>query len=260
MAALGDRGGHMSMPRDGESSQPRETGQQTERPGQQWQGGTPGQSAVPGQSGTAGQGGVPSQAGPPGQQGTGELWGRQQYGAPPQGEMPGQWGSPMAGRPISPVNEAETRVTGRRAVQYIIDAIIYGIVASVISWALDRGTGGVHAFLVLVIVLLDVGWYLLYWAARPYQRRGQTVGMQVMGIRVISADGGLASFPQLVVRSVLLVLFSPLSVLVGWIVMMCSRYRQRTGDHMARTMVVRERVQPMAARQEYAGAGHAGPV
>jgi uncharacterized RDD family membrane protein YckC len=252
----------MSMPQGGESGQPRETGQQTDTPGQQWQGGTPGQSAVPGQSGTAGQGGIPSQAGPPGQQWTNEPQGQYQYGAPPpQGGMAGeQWGSPMAGRPISPVNEIETRVTGRRIVQYIIDAIIYGIVASLISWALARGTGAVHAILVLVAVVVVVAWYLFYWAAIPFRRDGQTLGMSVMGIRVISASGGPASFVQLAVRSILLVLFSPLSLLVGIIVMMCSRYRQRTGDHMAHTMVVRARVQPMPAQQQYAGAGQAGPM
>jgi len=43
-------------------------------------------------------------------------------------------------------------------------------------------------------------------------------------------------------------------------VMMCSRYRQRTGDHMAHTMVVRARVDPMPAQQMYAGAGQAGPM
>jgi uncharacterized RDD family membrane protein YckC len=252
----------MSMPQGGESGHPRETGQQTDAPGQQWQGG-PGQSAVPGQSGTAGQGGIPNQAGPQNQQQwTGEPWEQQQYGygaPPPQGDTSGQWGmGPMRGMPISPVNEIETRVTGRRVVQYIIDAIIFGIIAAVISWALNRGTGGVHAFLVLVLVVIDVAWYVLYWAAWPHGHGGQTVGMQVMGIRVISANGGRASFPQLVVRSILLVLFSPLSLLVGIIVMMCSRYRQRTGDHMARTIVVRAQVEPMPARPDYAGAGQAG--
>jgi uncharacterized RDD family membrane protein YckC len=248
----------MSMPQGGESGQPRETGQQTDTPGQQWQ--APGQSGVPGQSGTAGQGGIPNQAGPPGQQWMNEPQGQYQYGAPPQGGMPGGQGGPMAGRPISPVNEIETRVTGRRIVQYIIDAIIYGIVASLISWALARGTGAVHAVLVLVAVVVVVAWYVLYWAAIPARRDGQTLGMSVMGIRVISASGGPASFGQLVGRSILLVLFSPLSLLVGIIVMMCSRYRQRTGDHMAHTMVVRAGVQPMPAQQQYAGAGQAGPM
>jgi uncharacterized RDD family membrane protein YckC len=251
----------MSMPQGGESGQPRETGQQTDTPGQPWQGGGPGQSAVPGQSGTAGQGGIPNQAGAQGQQWSSEQWGQQQYGAPPppQGGTPGQWGAgPMQGQPISPVNEIETRVTGRRVVQYIIDAIIFSIIASVVSWALNRGTGGVHAVLVLVLVVVDVIWYLLYWALWPDRRGGQTIGMQVMGIRVISSSGGPASFAQLAVRSILLVLFTPLSLVVGFIVMMCSRYRQRTGDHMARTMVVRAHVQPMPARPDYVGAGQAG--
>jgi uncharacterized RDD family membrane protein YckC len=252
----------MSMPQGGESGQPRETGPQTDTPGQEWQSRTPGQSAVPGQSGTAGQGGIPSQPGPAGQQWTGEPQGQYQYGAPPQGGMSGGYqDGPMASRPISPVNEAETRVSGRRIVQSIIDLIIYGIVGSLISWALgDRGTGAVHAVLIVVDVVVVVAWYLLYWAYIPQRRDGQTLGMSLLGIRIISASGGPAKFWQLAVRSILMVIFLPESLLIGFIVMMCSRYRQRTGDHMAHTMVVRERVEPMPAQQQYAGAGQAGPM
>jgi uncharacterized RDD family membrane protein YckC len=259
----------MSMPQGGEPRPPQDTGWQAGAPAQQWPGNQPGQGTVPGPS-------VPGQAGAPGPEGTaGQEWaggpqgqpqygpqGQPQYGMPPPsgGMAGGQWGAPMAGRPMSPVNEIETRITGRRIAQYIIDAIIFFLVAAVISWALDRGHGGLRALLVLVTVVLVVGWYLIYWAAIPDRRHGQTIGMSVMGIRVISADGGRASFAQLAVRSILLVLFSPwvLSLLVGFIVMMCSRYRQRTGDHMAKTLVVRANVEPMPARPEYAGAGQAG--
>jgi uncharacterized RDD family membrane protein YckC len=232
----------MSMPQGGESGQPRETGQ-VGTPEQQWQSGVPSQ----------GNPSVPGQASAPDQ-------GQYQYGAPPQGGGPGQQsGGPMAARPISPINEIETRVTGRRIVQYIIDAIIYGIIAGLISWALgDRGTGGIHALLVIIDVVLVVAWYVIYWALIPFKNDGQTLGMRVMGIRIINLNGGPASMVQLVVRSILLVLFSPLSLLVGIIVMMCSRYRQRTGDHMARTIVVRGRVEPMPARQDYVGAQRAG--
>jgi uncharacterized RDD family membrane protein YckC len=249
----------MSMPQGGESGQPRETGQQTDTPGQQWQ--APGQSGVPGQSGTAGQGGIPNQAAPPGQPWTNEPQGQYQYGAPPQGGMGGgPQGGPMAGRPISPVNEIETRVTGRRVVQYIIDIIIYGIVGSLISFALNQGHGVLGAVLLLVDVVVLIAWYVIYWAAIPARRNGQTLGMSVMGLRVISTSGGPASLGQLAGRSILLVLFPPASLLVGFIVMMCSRYRQRTGDHMAGTMVVRAGVQLMPAQQQYAGAGQAGPM
>ena len=91
----------------------------------------------------------------------------------------------------------------------------------------------------------------------PYARNGQTIGMTLLGVRVISRDGGPASLVQLFIRSILLVLFTPLSLLVGIITMMFSRYRQRVGDHLARTMVVRASVEPRPAPQEYAGAGQA---
>jgi len=253
-AALGGSGGHMSMPQGGDPRLPHETGGQAGGSPQQ-PGGEPRQGTTTGQPNVPGQAGAPGQEGAPGGQWQDGPQG-QSYGTPPPAG-PADQSDAMRGRPISPVNEADTRVTGRRTVQYIIDAIIYGIVAGLISWALDRGTGGVHAFLVFVTVVLDVILYLIYWAWIPYRQNGQTVGMMPMNIRIISADGGPASFLQLAVRSVLLVLFSPLSVLVGFIVMLSSRYRQRTGDHMAKTMVVKARVQPEPAQRTYAGAGQA---
>jgi uncharacterized RDD family membrane protein YckC len=183
-----------------------------------------------------------------------------QYGQPQYGQPPPAYGGggAMAGRPISPVNEIETRVSGRRTVQYIVDAILSGIVFGLLSWALNRGHGGIHALLVLILVVVNIAWYFLYWAYVPYARNGQTIGMSLLGVRVISRDGGPASLVQLFIRSILLVLFTPLSLLVGIITMMASRYRQRVGDHLAKTMVVRASVEPRPVPQEYAGAGQAG--
>ncbi|HEY5361215.1 MAG TPA: RDD family protein [Streptosporangiaceae bacterium] len=236
----------MSMPQDGGSGQSWEAGPQPGVSGQQWQGGTPAQPSAAAQPGVPGPGGYPG--GPQGQQ----------YGSPPPGGVPGQHGAAPHGAPASPVSEIDTRVTGRRIVQYIIDAILTGIVFSLISWALDRGTGGVHVILWVVLVLVNIAWYFLYWVARPYISNGQTLGMQLLGIRVISKDGGPASVMQLFIRSVLLVLFTPLSLLIGIITMMFSRYRQRVGDHLAGTLVVRSSVQPIPAQREFAGAGQAG--
>jgi uncharacterized RDD family membrane protein YckC len=243
----------MSMPQGGGSDQSWEAGQGT---GPTSPTGATGPQAGAGGQGT-GSGGAP-QGGPYEQ----ARYGQARYGQPQDGPGPyGQQdpgGSPMQGRPISPVNEIETRVTGRRIVQYIVDAILSGIIFGLLSWALNRGTGATHAVLVLILVLADIAWYFLYWAYIPYVRYGQTIGMQLMGIRVISVDGGAASLPQLFIRSILLVLFTPLSLLVGIITMMGSRYRQRVGDHIAKTMVVRARVEPNPAPREFAGAGRAG--
>jgi uncharacterized RDD family membrane protein YckC len=244
----------MTMPQRGESGQPWETGPQPGATGQPGAAGQPG-TGQPG-AGQPGAGqpgaGQPYPPGPPGYpQGSA-------FGNAPQGSPRGGYGGEMSGQPISPVNEIETRVTGRRIVQYIVDAILFGIIAGLVSWALNRGHGGVHALLYLILIVFDVLWYTLYWALRPFSHAGQTLGMQLMGLRVIGQDGGVASFLQLFVRSILLVLFTPLSLIVGIITMMFSRYRQRVGDHMARTMVVRSSVEPLGAAREYAGAGQAG--
>jgi uncharacterized RDD family membrane protein YckC len=153
------------------------------------------------------------------------------------------------------VSEDDTRVTGRRIVQYIIDYLITGIVASVIAWALDRGSGAGPAVLVLVAVVLSAAWYFWYWAYRPYRANGQSFGMQALGLRIISKDGSRASILQLFIRGILLIVDTFLFGLVGLVTMLCSRYRQRVGDHAARTVVVRAQVQPMPAPHSYAGAG-----
>lgn len=286
-------GGYMSMPQGGEPGSPRDTGPQAAAADQQWESasgqgapgqGTPGSDgggqAGPGQPGGApqggsGQGGAP----PPGQQPYGQpqpgqqpygqpQYGTQQYGQPQYGNAPGSGGQypppgqpgggPMMGMPISPVNEAETRVTGRRVVQYIIDYIITGAIASLIFWALDRGHGAVNAVLILIAVVIDLAWYFWYWVLRPYQANGQSFGMQLLGLRVISRDGGPASMMQLFIRGILLIIDTLIWGLVGFITIICSRYRQRVGDHAAKTLVVRSSVEPIRAPREFAGAGQAG--
>ena len=265
------------MPQGGEPGQPRDTTPQAGAGGQQWEG-TPGQGGAP--QGGPGQGGAPQdgapQGGPgqggmppPGQQPYGQpqsgqpQYGQAQYGnAPGYGQQyppPGQpGGGPMMGMPISPVNEIETRVTGRRVVQYIIDYAITGIIASLIMWALDRGHGWVNVVLLLVGVAINLAWYFWYWVLRPYQSDGQTFGMQWLGVRIISRDGGPASMAQLFIRGILLIVDTLIWGLVGYLTIICSRYRQRVGDHAAKTLVVRSSVEPIRAPRQFAGAGQAG--
>jgi uncharacterized RDD family membrane protein YckC len=216
------------MPQGGESGQSKQTGQQV------------GNVSVPGQAGSP----ESSPGGPPSWPWTGESQ-DQQYGQPGVG--------PMQVRPVSPVNEADTRVTGRRVVQYIIDYIITAVVASVIMWALDRGTGAANAGLLLVGAILVAAWYFWYWVYRPYRANGRSLGMQLLGIHVISKDGGRASMMQLLIRGILLIVDTFFWGLVGFVTIICSRYRQRVGDHAAKTVVVRTRVEAMPARRDYAG-------
>lgn len=214
------------------------------------------------------RGGVPAQGGREGPEQWGDTRGQHAYGFPAESQQ--QFGypsetvsapqaaGPMQGRPISPVNEIETRVTGRRVVQYIIDYAITGILAAFIMWVLDRGSGAANAGLLLIGAVLSAAWYFWYWVYRPYHANGQTFGMRALGLRIISKNGGRASMLQLFIRGVLLIVDTLFWGLVGLITIVCSRYRQRVGDHVAKTLVVRARTQAMPAPREYAGAGQAG--
>ena len=87
---------------------------------------------------------------------------------------------------------------------------------------------------------------LWYWVIRPHGHNGQTFGMQLLGLRVISKNGGPASMAQLFIRWICLIFDAipytwPFTGLVGYIVILCSRNRQRIGDHLARTLVISTR-------------------
>lgn len=134
------------------------------------------------------------------------------------------------------ISEAATRVTGRRVIQYILDYILAGIIPGIAYWLLDRGS--LHGFGWLIATVISLAVYYWYWVMRPQGHGGQTFGMQLFRLRVISKDGGPASTVQLFIRGILLIVDTLFFGLVGLITMVCSRYRQRVGDHAAGTVVV----------------------
>ncbi len=163
-------------------------------------------------------------------------WGTADQGVPSQGSEPG---------PTTPVYEAETRVTWRRIFQYWIDAFFVSVVPYLVSIPFDRSSSTImHILGGVLYVVLFVLIGLWYWVIRPHSHNGQTFAMKWFGLRVISKDGGPATITQLFVRWISLLLDSapwmwPFTGLLGLIVMLCSRYRQRIGDHWARTLVIR---------------------
>lgn len=186
--------------------------------------------------------GAPPQAGAPSQEQRSDAPdGR--IPAQPRGSGPGGYPGSQAGTATT-VTRPETRVTGRRVVQYLIDAFLVGLIPSLISIPFDRSDstfihvlGGVVAFAVFVVI------GLMYWVILAHRQNGQTLGMKLLGLRVISKGGGPASMAQLTIRWICLIVDAipytwPFTGLVGFIVILCSRDRQRIGDHLARTLVV----------------------
>jgi uncharacterized RDD family membrane protein YckC len=166
---------------------------------------------------------------------------QQPMGLPSQPVDTGQPGRPV--RPM-PIPAAETRVTGRRIVQYIIDYVLAGIVPALAYWLFDSRAGSINGVRWLLATVIALAAYFAYWVAIPYGNAGQTFGMKLLRLRVISTDGGRASMMQLFVRGIFLIIDTLVFGLVGLITMLCSRYRQRVGDHAARTLVVPARYGP----------------
>ncbi len=178
-------------------------------------------------------------------------------GPPPQDRQQGQPGSQAMPPPPPPaygdqyrrpmmVTESETRVTGRRIVQYIVDYILAGIIPGIAYWIFDNEVNGIRGLGWLVATVIAAAAYFAYWVLIPYSHNGQSFGMQLFRLHVIGKDGDKASMMQLFIRGIFLILDTLFFGLVGLITMLCSRYRQRIGDHVAGTVVVPVRYGPQA--------------
>jgi uncharacterized RDD family membrane protein YckC len=193
--------------------------------------------------------------------------GHDQFGSTPSGggQSQGGYNQPYGQRGsqpgnASPVHRDETKVTGRRVVQYLIDSFLVSLIPSLVSIPFDRSgstiihiVGGIVAFVLFVLIGL---WY---WVIRPHSHTGQTFGMQLLGLRVISKDGGPANLAQLFIRWICLIFDAipytwPFTGLVGFIVILSSRDRQRIGDHLGRTLVI-STGSSVRGRPQFAGTG-----
>jgi uncharacterized RDD family membrane protein YckC len=135
---------------------------------------------------------------------------------------------------------------GSRFLALLIDAVIVTAMSSAIfsiaETFLPRGIAA--AIFVTVNFFLTFAWHLWF----ETRRQGRTPGKRVMKIRVIDARGLPVSLHQSLVRNITRTLdFIPAFYGVGAISVMVSRSRQRLGDIIADTLVVRD-AQPLAYR------------
>jgi uncharacterized RDD family membrane protein YckC len=86
---------------------------------------------------------------------------------------------------------------GVRLVAYLIDVAIF--FAAYIVFAVIAGvtrSSGVALFLYLILVVASIGYFLYCWT----QRNGQTIGHQVMHLRVVKNDGSPITMGTAVIR------------------------------------------------------------
>src|SRR6266849_6685990 len=153
--------------------------------------------------------------------------------------------SPAAAPPPADVfGDARLARLGDRLLADIIDTLLLvGVYAVVGMWAAIRWGGlTAHGFsiqgnaaLVAMSGTLAVG-FLFYWFLEAVA--GATLGKAIVGIRVRSKDGGRCSFAAALIRNLARILDGIAVYLVGFLIAIFSKLRQRLGDHLAKTVVL----------------------
>jgi uncharacterized RDD family membrane protein YckC len=122
----------------------------------------------------------------------------------------------------------------QRLVSLIIDAIILGVVNGIVSAVLGgamRDSGQTLASAIGIIISLV---YEVYF----FTSTGQTIGMKIMNIKLVDANGQLLSTGSAVVR-VIVAYVSGIILLIGYLMMLWDSKKQTLHDKAAGSYVIR---------------------
>jgi uncharacterized RDD family membrane protein YckC len=136
---------------------------------------------------------------------------------------------------------------GIRFVAHLVDLIIVGIVFGIsgriiagIFGGVTRGGFELHGGPAFIFILLNFVVFMGYFILLEANWNGQTVGKKLVGIRVAREDGGPIDMQQAAIRNLLRIIDAlPFLYLVGVILIWTSDKKQRLGDRVANTVVVK---------------------
>ena len=121
---------------------------------------------------------------------------------------------------------------GMRFLALLIDGIIIGAVNGVF-FALLRSAPGLAGLIAAVIAIA----YTFGLEAT----QGATLGKRLLGLRVVKTDGSPISWSESIIRNLLRIVDGLFGYLIGAILIWTSPQRQRLGDRVAKTVVIRSR-------------------
>ena len=125
---------------------------------------------------------------------------------------------------------------GIRAVSILIDFVISWIVGIlIISIELNFSQNSI------IPLLGGLSWIVFFLVYYVYMEgsRGQTIGKMLTRIKVVNEDGGKINMKQALIRNVLRFIDAIAFYLVGAILIWRSDKKQRLGDSVAKTIVVK---------------------
>ena len=119
---------------------------------------------------------------------------------------------------------------GPRFLAILIDSIIIGVVGAILGVIFRNSpglSGGATGFLALA--------YFIVLEAT----QGATLGKMALGLRVTRTDGAPISWTESIIRNLLRIIDGLFVYLIGAILIWTSPLKQRLGDRVAKTVVVR---------------------
>ncbi|HOT07994.1 MAG TPA: RDD family protein [Methanotrichaceae archaeon] len=124
-----------------------------------------------------------------------------------------------------------------RLLALIIDNIIVGLIISLVGSF--SGSGMMHPgqgpwWIGILYFLIYFGYFTLMEGSR-----GQTVGKMIAKIKVVREDGRPIDMNQALLRNILRIIDGLLAYLIGAILIWRSDKKQRLGDSIAKTVVVK---------------------
>ncbi|HET6531176.1 MAG TPA: RDD family protein [Actinoplanes sp.] len=137
-----------------------------------------------------------------------------------------------------------THVTGRRVIATIVDGLLFGAAYLLLAWAF--GDIRVEGEPANWDANLSAGWNIAYgvsvvaYYVLMEGYLGQTVGKWATGVTVVSeATGRAPGVTAAALRTVLRLIDGLFSYAVAFVVTLASDRRQRLGDVVAHTLVIR---------------------
>lgn len=126
---------------------------------------------------------------------------------------------------------------GIRFVSLVIDSIIIGIMFGALFGTIGAGTvkNGVMPW---YLGLLSFAFYIAYYTYLEGSG-GQTIGKMITKIKVVREDGKPIDMNQAFKRNILRVIDGFIAYLIGAILIWRSDKKQRLGDSIAKTVVVK---------------------
>lgn len=149
----------------------------------------------------------------------------------------------------SPANvaiEYDVAPLTERSVAFLIDVAVVGaavfLLVMTVGQLLLRWIGEDNFLKLFLFSFVPLLLLIVYWAAAEYYFEGRTVGKHAMGLRTVRVDGEAPTFETYAIRATMLMLDFVLSLgTIGMLAAAASPRRQRSGDRIAQTVVVRTR-------------------